>query len=257
VLPFFMILIAVYIFILGSVIGSFANMLAYRVHFRKPLNGRSFCDFTGQPLDARDLLPVLSFVVYRGRCRVCRQKLPLLYPVLELIYGFSTLIVAYLCFRSGLGLLDGVYYVVGFWMLLFFGVYDLLYWKLPKNILLISLIIVIVLSNLQIAILPSSYQLIISRLTAAVILATFSWVLMKISGGAGMEKNDLLLLALLGMLTGLEWLLLTVLITLVSASVVGAVVSLRKRKLKGVSIQLAPFLYFGAFSAFVYYFLTL
>lgn len=72
--------IAVYfctlIFVFGACMGSFLNCMAWRiVHGESVLQGRSHCDACGHVLCARDLVPVLSFALNRGKCRHCGRKL--------------------------------------------------------------------------------------------------------------------------------------------------------------------------------------
>ena len=75
------------VFILGMVWGSFINMAVYRVKHELSFSGRSFCDGNKEKLGALDLIPILSFFIFRGKCRHCRKKLPWIYPLIEIITG--------------------------------------------------------------------------------------------------------------------------------------------------------------------------
>ena len=62
--------------LLGACMGSFLNCMAWRVvHGESVLHGRSHCDVCGHVLTAGDLIPVVSYLVHRGRCRWCGAKL--------------------------------------------------------------------------------------------------------------------------------------------------------------------------------------
>ena len=62
--------IAFLAFVLGSCFGSFLNCMSWRiVHNESVLKGRSHCDKCGKTLGLRDLIPVVSYVAHRGRCR--------------------------------------------------------------------------------------------------------------------------------------------------------------------------------------------
>ena len=65
-------------FLLGACMGSFLNCMAWRiVHGESVLRGRSHCDVCGHVLTARDLVPIVSFLAHRGRCRTrCWAALP-------------------------------------------------------------------------------------------------------------------------------------------------------------------------------------
>ncbi len=76
-------------FMYGTMAGSFFNMLVYRVkkgiHLFKPV--RSFCDNCGATINPVDLIPVLGWLIRRGRSRCCGQPIKPLYPVIELTTG--------------------------------------------------------------------------------------------------------------------------------------------------------------------------
>ena len=87
------VLTLIFIFILGTAIGSFLNVLVDRLPQEHSIMGRSHCDHCHKTLEAIDLIPVLSFAVFGGRCRRCQQKLSWQYPVSELITGAVFLLV--------------------------------------------------------------------------------------------------------------------------------------------------------------------
>lgn len=77
---------------LGAVAGSFLNCAAWRiVHGESFLKGRSHCTSCGHTLGVTELVPVLSWVFQRGKCRWCGEKISVRYPLTEL--GFSALTV--------------------------------------------------------------------------------------------------------------------------------------------------------------------
>ena len=81
--------VAYFIFVtalLGLVMGSFCNAWAWRiVNNEKISKGRSHCTSCGHVLEALDLIPVLSWVFLKGKCRHCGAKIPVRYPVTEII----------------------------------------------------------------------------------------------------------------------------------------------------------------------------
>ena len=63
--------------VIGAVVGSFVNCAASRLAAgQKPFAGRSCCTACGQQLAARDLIPIVSYVLKRGKCRFCASKIP-------------------------------------------------------------------------------------------------------------------------------------------------------------------------------------
>jgi len=72
--------------VLGLVMGSFLNCLAWRlVHGESVLRGRSHCASCGHTLGAADLVPVVSWLALRGRCRYCGERVSARYPLAELL----------------------------------------------------------------------------------------------------------------------------------------------------------------------------
>lgn len=77
-----------FVFILGVCIGSFLNVVIYRVpNGLDFVHGRSFCPKCGHKLAARDLVPIFSFVVLGGKCRYCKEKISFRYPLIEALCG--------------------------------------------------------------------------------------------------------------------------------------------------------------------------
>ena len=75
-------------FLLGACMGSFLNCMAWRiVHGESVLRGRSHCDVCGHVLTARDLVPIVSFLAHRGRCRHCGAKLSARHVWAEVVTG--------------------------------------------------------------------------------------------------------------------------------------------------------------------------
>jgi leader peptidase (prepilin peptidase)/N-methyltransferase len=87
------------LFCLGLAAGSFLNVLAFRyrpdrnVFNWKNLAGRSHCPYCKKTLSASELIPLLSFLIQKGRCRHCRQRLSFQYPFIEGICGLIFVLV--------------------------------------------------------------------------------------------------------------------------------------------------------------------
>ncbi len=85
-------LLQILIFIFGTIIGSFLNVVILR-YGRKTLNGRSVCPICGKKLRWFDLIPLLSFLFLRGKCRDCHKKISWRYPVVEIVTGALFLLI--------------------------------------------------------------------------------------------------------------------------------------------------------------------
>lgn len=83
--------------LLGLICGSFVTALSHRLPRGEDfVSGRSRCPHCKTPLAARDLVPVLSWLMSRGRCRYCQAPVSARYPAIELLSGFLFVLVAVL-----------------------------------------------------------------------------------------------------------------------------------------------------------------
>ena len=74
--------------LLGLAIGSFLNVVIYRVPLHESIvTPRSKCPSCGTPILERDNIPVVSWLILRGKCRACRARISARYPLVELLCG--------------------------------------------------------------------------------------------------------------------------------------------------------------------------
>ena len=86
-------------FIFGLIIGSFLNVVIYRHNTNlKIYKGRSKCFSCGRYLDAKDLIPVFSYLFYKGRCRTCKSAVSIQYPLIELLTAIMFTAITYFYF---------------------------------------------------------------------------------------------------------------------------------------------------------------
>ena len=72
--------------LLGACMGSFLNCMSWRIVHNEPVSkGRSHCDVCGHTLGAGDLIPVVSYIAHRGRCRYCGAKLSIVHVIAEAV----------------------------------------------------------------------------------------------------------------------------------------------------------------------------
>ena len=77
-------------FILGLVLGSFLNVLLFRLDREEGIIwGRSKCPKCKTQLKWRDMIPLLSFILLKSKCRYCKEQISFIYPVVEFLTGLT------------------------------------------------------------------------------------------------------------------------------------------------------------------------
>lgn len=117
-------------FILGTIIGSFLNVVILRYNTGKILRGRSMCFTCSNTLKWNNLVPVLSYLFQMGKCSYCRAKISMQYPIVEVLTGFVFLALAYKITFVPILLL----YFVVFSTLLVIAVYDYRHKIIPDGL---------------------------------------------------------------------------------------------------------------------------
>ena len=85
------------IFIIGTLFGSFYTLAVYRIPKRQDIvHTHSYCPNCNHKLGLLDLFPVFSYILLRGKCRYCKEKIRPRYLILEILSGLLFVIIAYL-----------------------------------------------------------------------------------------------------------------------------------------------------------------
>lgn len=131
------------VLLFGIIIGSFLNVVSGRINTGIGLGGRSKCETCATTLKWFELVPVLSFLVLRGKCRTCTVPLSLQYPVVELSTGLLFLI-SYVSFTQHLDLVRLIAELVLFSSLIVIVVYDTKHMVIPQKPLVVFVLAALV-----------------------------------------------------------------------------------------------------------------
>jgi len=239
-------LIAFSLFI-GVAMGSFLNCLIFRIADNESVMGRSHCRSCNKMIHWFDNLPVISWIMLRGKCRYCQDKISWQYPLVESVVAI--LFVLATVSHLGLDLNSAPFYllVIKDWLIIFILsfvlVYDARYFMISINVLIFGAVALVI---LWFFLGVSWWALIISFFIG---LGFFALQYL-ITSGRGIGEGDIWLGALLGLaLADWKLLLLTLFLTYVIGAITG--LSLIAFKLKGMKdkLPLGVFLAIGGILA--------
>ncbi|MFJ5764487.1 prepilin peptidase [Lysinibacillus sp. NPDC093210] len=230
------------VFVFGLVFGSFFNVVGLRVPIKESIvKPPSHCTSCQRQLTAIDLVPVLSYVFLAGKCRSCGQKISWIYPLMEL--------------------LTGVLFAFSYWQLGFSK-------EFIVAILLISLLVILVVSDFAYMLIPDKVLLfflpllaigrVLSPLTpwwdsivGAVVGFGILYCIAVVSRG-GMGGGDIKLFFLLGLVLGTINTLLTLFVAAVIGMIVGIIVLKVRQQGRKTPIPFGPSIALAAIIVYYY-----
>ncbi|MBO8157119.1 MAG: prepilin peptidase [Bacillaceae bacterium] len=235
-------MIALYIFILGLVFGSFFNVVGLRVPKNQSIvSPPSSCPGCGNRLAPKDLVPVWSYIWLKGKCRRCGAKISPLYPVMELLTGLMFVFAFYqIGFDCEL--------LVALTLISLFAIITVSDWKymiIPDKVLLVFLLIFIV--ERTFAPLSPWYDSLIGSASGFLLL----WAIAIISRG-GMGGGDIKLFGVIGYVVGLKGVLLSFFLSAFIGSIAGIAGIIVGKVNRQNPIPFGPFIAVGTLLAYFY-----
>jgi len=229
----------VFVFVLGACVGSFLNVCIYRIPENKSVvTGHSYCYSCGHKLSFPDMVPVLSYILLRGRCRYCDAGFSLQYPLVEFLTGLLYLIVF---IKFGYS-----WATVSFWslfsLLIVVTVIDLYYRIIPDGVLITGTIIGLPLAGLQ------SIDRLAGGLIGFIVVGLIMLLIAVVSKG-GMGGGDIKLSAVMGLYLGWQGVLVALLIAFLGGGLFGLFLLLTGRKGRKDAVPFGPFLALGGAAA--------
>ncbi|MBQ8598399.1 MAG: prepilin peptidase [Lachnospiraceae bacterium] len=234
------IIIYTMIFLFGITIGSFLNVCIYRIPKKEDIvSERSHCMSCGNVLKWYELIPLFSFLAQGGKCRNCKVKLSLQYPMIELLNG---LIYIWIFMVKGFAV-ESILFCICASVLIVISVIDWRTYEIPFGCNVIIGILGIVRLILDLA---HWYDYVIGFFAVSGLFMIAYWI----TRGRGIGGGDIKLMAAAGLLLGWK----NILFALMVGSIAGSVIHLTLMKLKNKDRVLAfgPYLALGIFVAMLY-----
>ncbi len=245
-------------FVLGLFVGSFLNVLADRFsEGESVVKGRSHCEKCKKTLKWNDLIPLLSFLMLRGKCRYCHSPLSFYYPIVELTTGILFILTIFFVSNGSQFLISNFKFLINFQLLI-----NLIYY-----LFIVSSLIVVFFADLKYRIIPDKIvfpailisflylfiihnSLFMIHLFSALGASLFFLVLFLITKGRGMGFGDVKFAFLMGLILGFPKIIVGLYIAFLTGAIVGSILILwRKKRIFGIAIPFGPFLAFGTFLA--------
>ena len=238
------------IFIFGAIVGSFLNVCILRIpNGESIVHPPSHCPSCKAPIAFYDNIPLLSYLILRGRCRACRESISARYFAVELLTASLT---AALFYKFGLGpAFFASFIFVG--ALIVISFIDLDVMIIPDVISLPGIVLGLLFSIAgryaledPFEIIPSPLNSLIGLLVGGGFLLAVGWIYEVFTKVEGMGGGDIKLFAMIGAFLGWKSLLGTLLFASLGGSVIGITVMLVKGVGRRHPIPFGPFLCLGA-----------
>jgi leader peptidase (prepilin peptidase)/N-methyltransferase len=235
--------------ILGFIMGSFMNVIIYRlprgISIVKP---GSFCPFCRKPLKFYDNIPFLSYLILKGRCRYCKNRISLQYPLVEGTYAL-TLLIIYLRFSS-----ENIfvfYMILSFFLIAaaFCDIFTLLdNGTFDTGVIPDILVYAGIITGLMLTLFYKfSFIGSIAGIIVGFLLLFVPNILYKFfSNRDGIGGGDMKLLAMVGAFLGYKPLVFVLIVSSFLGAIIGLVIVIIKRN-RNFPLPFAPFIVFATF----------
>jgi leader peptidase (prepilin peptidase) / N-methyltransferase len=222
-------------FLFGTMIGSFLNVLIWRLPREETMEGRSQCPHCRHHLVWHDLVPVFSILFQRGKCKYCHKPISLRYPLIEVLTGIIFAVALWLFPVSDLAtgiMLAKIFCVVAICIVVF--VVDLEHYLILNKVVYPGIVLMAVFALLLHGILPALFG-------AAIAFIPF-WLLWFASRGKWMGFGDVKFAAFMGLALGVKGVIVALFLSFVIGAIVGVGLILISKKQLGSRIPFGTFL---------------
>ncbi|MEF8847017.1 MAG: prepilin peptidase [Candidatus Paceibacterota bacterium] len=240
------------IFLFGLIVGSFLNSVIFRLGKESFLEGRSYCPHCEHELQWKDLIPLFSFVVLKGECRYCGEKIDWQYPLVELSTGLMFGIVFYLTqgsYFSWVQLPITLFWLIVFSALLVVFVYDLKHYIIPDSVLITVLLVALIWYGAGFFTGYYNLSVLTSKLLSGIGASFPLLMIVLLSKGKWMGMGDVKLSFVMGILLGWPLIVVGMFSAFMIGGIMGTVLLAVGRKKMKSKLAFGPLLILGTFIA--------
>lgn len=234
-------LLTFYFFIIGAIFGSFANVIILRLpKGQSIIRPRSHCYNCGKPVNWYDNIPLLSYIILRGRCRHCQARFSVRYFFVELITAWL-FALSYQYFGISWNFIEALCFLFPLIICTFI---DLDHMILPDKLTLSGIVI----GLLGAVVNPDRhiYEAVLGVLLGGGFLWALAYFYFVFSGRDGLGGGDIKLLAWIGAVLGWRAIPFVILVSSILGSIIGVIQSKKNDQGLKTMIPFGPFLAIGA-----------
>lgn len=229
-------MIAVAMFILGLIFGSFLNVLIIRIPLCQNIAyPASHCMVCHKPLRFYHNIPLFSWIFLKGQCSYCKSKISAQYPLIELISG----LIFVICYFEEVNIYLSILTSLIFLLLLALSVIDLRYKAVPDALSIPALLLVLIH--------PEFFLRLENALIFAGAFALLRFIVSFVIKKEAMGEADIIIAAIIGGILGITNGLMAIYISALLA--LPAFLMVKKR---GFELPFIPFLAFGLFIVYTF-----
>jgi leader peptidase (prepilin peptidase)/N-methyltransferase len=229
-------LVGFFVFILGTAMGSFINVVVDRLIHNKSLMGRSHCDHCKKTLEWFELVPLLSYVFLRGECRRCHIKLSIEHPLVEFTTGLIYVATWILVPGASIILYWGI--VSCAWIIV---LSDLRY-KLISDYMQMSFFLFIFFQKISE---KASIFSLLGDVFAGLMVSLPIGLIYVVTSERAMGLGDVILAGIIGFYLGVGKGLLALYVSFLVGAMVGAILLIKRKKGMKSAVPFGPFLIIG------------
>jgi len=233
--------------IFGAIVGSFLNVCIFRLPKEESIVWPgSHCPHCNTPIKFYDNIPLISYILLKGRCRHCHRPISFQYPLVE---GITALGSAILFVKFGPSL-TYLFYFAFLASLIVITVIDLHHQIIPDVISLPGIGVGLLASLIlpKITLFNSLIGILLGGGSLFLVATVYQWLFKR----EGMGGGDVKLLAMIGAFLGWKAVILTILLSSLIGSITGIIIMVLKGKDFKYAIPFGPFLSLGAVISLFY-----
>lgn len=235
-------------FIFGTILGSFYNVVGYRLpRGESIIYPSSHCPNCNHKLGPSELIPILSYLLQKGKCKKCKKSISLFYPFFELLSGVL-FAISYIVFKPSIDLAIALIFIS---MSLIIIISDYQTMTIPDEVLIVSIILLLICIFIK-----GGFSGIANSIINGIIAFTFMFILKKFGDilfkKESMGGGDIKLMFIFGLILGYKIAILTIFLASIIALPIALIIIIKDQKLNNdpdvpeTALPFGPFLVISA-----------